>query len=229
MYFDDFTVTHVQSGVVQSNNYYPFGLRHATSWTRPEAVPNAFLYNAGSELNEKTKNYETFFRQYDPALGRFTGVDPLAAKFASLSGYHYAYNNPVMFNDPLGDQSYDPRNGYDPWANYRVGYTGSPTFEQMIQQSRAQDYASMGMGHLYNEYQAIERPFAKGYQDNRVKVTVNGKTSYVNSSDIDIFSSSTSAGGETYYHYEIVVGEGNGAQSGGGSRLRYISRHGKTR
>jgi len=60
------------------------------------------LYNAGSELNKTTGLYEMIFRQYDPVLARFTGVDPLAANFSSFSPYHYAYNNPVIFNDPSG-------------------------------------------------------------------------------------------------------------------------------
>jgi hypothetical protein len=35
-------------------------------------------------------------------LARFHQVDPLAAKYASLSPYNYAFNNPVSLNDPTG-------------------------------------------------------------------------------------------------------------------------------
>jgi hypothetical protein len=48
--------------------------------------------------------YNTFFRNYDQALGRFVAVDPLAEAAESLTGYNYSANNPVMFNDPMGDQ-----------------------------------------------------------------------------------------------------------------------------
>jgi hypothetical protein len=48
--------------------------------------------------------YQTFFRNYDQALGRFVAVDPLAEAAESLSGYQYSGNNPIMFNDPMGDQ-----------------------------------------------------------------------------------------------------------------------------
>jgi RHS repeat-associated protein len=60
------------------------------------------LYNAGNELNQTTGIYETYFRGYDPTLGRFIQVDPLATISSSLNPYHYAYNNPVNLNDPLG-------------------------------------------------------------------------------------------------------------------------------
>jgi RHS repeat-associated protein len=63
---------------------------------------NNYLYNSGSELNTTTNNYEMFFREYDPALGRMNAVDPMASKYASLTPYNYAFSNPVAFNDPSG-------------------------------------------------------------------------------------------------------------------------------
>jgi hypothetical protein len=46
---------------------------------------------------------QTYYRNYDQALGRWTGVDPDAQGLESLSSYNYSGNNPVMFNDPLGN------------------------------------------------------------------------------------------------------------------------------
>ena len=102
VYFDDMVVTIEESMVVQNTDYYPFGLQHNTSWTRPTDLKNNFLFNAGSELNEQTKNYETAFRHYDPALGRFMGVDAFAGIQSSVNPYHFGFNNPVMHNDPSG-------------------------------------------------------------------------------------------------------------------------------
>ncbi|MCC5758114.1 RHS repeat-associated core domain-containing protein, partial [Klebsiella pneumoniae] len=88
VYFDDLKVTHTKTNVIQYNEYYPFGLQTAGSWTR-EGTSNNFLYNSGSELNTTSGWYEMAFRNYDPALGRLTAVDPMATKYASFSGYHY--------------------------------------------------------------------------------------------------------------------------------------------
>jgi RHS repeat-associated protein len=102
VHFDDFKVTHTKTNVIQYNEYYPFGLQTANSWTR-ENASNNFLYNGGSELNSHSGWYETFFRGYDAALGRFLQVDPLAHVSARYSPYTYAFNDPVLFNDPNGD------------------------------------------------------------------------------------------------------------------------------
>jgi RHS repeat-associated protein len=95
--------------VIQSNTYYAFGMQTSESWTRTDTQPNKYLYNAGSELNGSTGNYEMFFREYDPALGRMNAIDPMASKYASLTPYNYSFNDPVTFNDPSGaDPYYDP-------------------------------------------------------------------------------------------------------------------------
>lgn len=102
VYFDDFKVTHTKSNVIQYNEYYPFGLQNTNSWTR-ENNSNNYLYNEGNELNKNSGWYETFFRGYDPALGRFNQIDPLAYANSSHTPYNYAYNDPVFYNDPHGD------------------------------------------------------------------------------------------------------------------------------
>jgi len=45
---------------------------------------------------------ETMFRNYDPVLGRFHQIDRLAPAFKLITPYHYAFNNPIMYNDPTG-------------------------------------------------------------------------------------------------------------------------------
>src|SRR5690349_7554786 len=50
IHFDEFTVTHKKTNVIQYNEYYPFGLQTERSWTR-DNNKNAYLYNAATELN----------------------------------------------------------------------------------------------------------------------------------------------------------------------------------
>ena len=97
-----------QAGVAvvrQENSYYPFGLSLPGS-TIPGAA-NKNLYNGGSEwqndFGDMPDLQQTFYRMYDAALGRFIASDPMAEASESFNAYHYALNNPVMFNDPLGD------------------------------------------------------------------------------------------------------------------------------
>ncbi|WP_276374120.1 DUF6443 domain-containing protein [Chryseolinea sp. H1M3-3] len=102
VYFDDLKVTHTKSNVVQYNEYYPFGHQTSASWTR-ENSSNNFLYNGASEFNKNSAWYDTFFRNYDPLLGRFHQIDPLANAMSSITPYNYAANDPVFYNDPNGD------------------------------------------------------------------------------------------------------------------------------
>jgi len=41
-------------------------------------------------------------RIYDSRLGRWLSIDPLSAKYPSLSPYNFCENNPIYFNDPTG-------------------------------------------------------------------------------------------------------------------------------
>jgi len=93
--------------VIQENSYYAFGLQLANSPAGTPTVPKKELYNGGSEWQNDFSNlpdyYQTYYRNYDPALGRFVAADPMAEATESLTVYAYANNNPILFNDPLGD------------------------------------------------------------------------------------------------------------------------------
>jgi RHS repeat-associated protein len=94
--------------ILQENSYYAFGKTMPGSTVAIPTNPNKNLYNGGSEwqnmFSDLPDYYQTFHRNYDPAIGRFTGVDPIPESAESMSTYQYAFNNPVMFNDPLGDK-----------------------------------------------------------------------------------------------------------------------------
>lgn len=63
--------------------------------------------NGGVELEDETGYYNAFYRQYDAQIGRFSGVDILSEKSTGLSSYQFSGNNPIVYNDPLGNRYTD--------------------------------------------------------------------------------------------------------------------------
>mgnify|MGYP000972459138 CR=1 FL=1 len=107
----------------QASDYYPFGMAHtveissvkngkameavrvdpretdeSTTFTRS----NAYLYNGKEEQPMPGKWLDYGARFYDPQLGRWHSVDPLAEKGRRWSTYTYALDNPVVYIDPDG-------------------------------------------------------------------------------------------------------------------------------
>ncbi len=64
------------------------------------------------EIQGVGNSYTTEFRQYDPRLGRWTVVDPMAHEREWLSPYNFVQNNPITRVDPTGalDDEFD-KNG----------------------------------------------------------------------------------------------------------------------
>ncbi len=91
--------------VLQENHYYPFGMAMDGQWIGDPGRESKYRYN-GKELNEEfgLNWYAYGARYYDPAIGRFTGMDPIADDFPNLSEYNYASNKPVNGIDLHGLQ-----------------------------------------------------------------------------------------------------------------------------
>jgi RHS repeat-associated protein len=113
VYFDNLQVTHTTGPLLQEQSYYPFGLQmHGISSKAALKLNVSYKYNGGVDLEEETGLYNTFYRQYDTQIGRFSGADSRAEEQYGFSTYHFGYNNPISYNDPQGDlASYVDHNG----------------------------------------------------------------------------------------------------------------------
>ena len=108
--FDDFVVKHSESAVIQSDDYYPFGLTF-NGYQRVGNQSNRYLFNDKEWQDDLDLGwYDYGARMYDPAIARFMTIDPLADKFNFQSPYAYAVNNPIRFIDKNGEGPEDKVN-----------------------------------------------------------------------------------------------------------------------
>ncbi len=120
--------SHVsQVKVLEENHYYPFGLKHTNYNSNIKAYgvenegeqievalktpfgeqgiateyTNKYKFNGMEYQDELGLNlYDMDMRDYDPAIGRWTGIDPVT--HFSQSPYCAMDNNPVFWSDPSG-------------------------------------------------------------------------------------------------------------------------------
>lgn len=99
--------------ITEESNYYPFGLKHEGYNNVKIGIENKYKYN-GKELQDELglNFYDYGARNYDPTLGRWMNIDPMAEKGRKWSPFTYALNNPVYFIDPDG-MLVEPPLGYD--------------------------------------------------------------------------------------------------------------------
>ncbi|MDP4213283.1 MAG: RHS repeat-associated core domain-containing protein, partial [Bacteroidota bacterium] len=112
VYFDNLVINLKHGPLMEQKDYYPFGLENpglSTKALKQNYYENRMKFNEASELQNKEFNdgsglelYDFNARMYDPQIGRFLHVDPLANLDFNISSYAYASNDPILMNDPTG-------------------------------------------------------------------------------------------------------------------------------
>jgi RHS repeat-associated protein len=101
---DNNGVINGNNEIVQENHYYAFGMNMQGAWNNMSvsgSPKNNYQYN-GKEWNQELGLNDYGARWYDPAVGRWSNIDPISDKYSNLSNYTYVANNPIKAIDPDG-------------------------------------------------------------------------------------------------------------------------------
>lgn len=86
--------------VLVNNDYYLFGLKHKGYNNTITGRKHKYGFG-GKEYNDELGLdwYDVSARNYDPALGRWMNIDPLAEQMRRHSPYNFGFDNPIYFQD----------------------------------------------------------------------------------------------------------------------------------
>lgn len=96
--------------IVEQNDYYPYGGRHANSTlaVQTSPVPNRWRFSGKEDLSAALGDPVLDFgaRMYSSAGVMWTTPDPMAEKYYNVNPYTYCGSNPVNIIDPHGDTTF---------------------------------------------------------------------------------------------------------------------------
>jgi RHS repeat-associated protein len=178
--------------ILEENHYYPFGLKHKKygSTVKDFVVideeteegyyvgidilpPQArktyqYKYNGKEFQDELGLNFYDFgARNYDPAIGRWMNIDPLAEKGRRWSPYTYAMDNPVYFIDPDGMWPYPvTTRSFAPFPTFGGGFSGDSrgySTSQNVTSRLSHSYVMNTDNHTYTNNGATSSPSSHKY------------------------------------------------------------------
>ncbi|MGS2765214.1 DUF6443 domain-containing protein [Sinomicrobium sp. M5D2P9] len=91
------TTSSPQLEIIEENNYYPFGLEHKGYNNVVNGPENNYKTFQDQEFTENLglNMHEFTFRMYDPVIGRFAAIDPIADSYPHNGTYNFSENRPI--------------------------------------------------------------------------------------------------------------------------------------
>ena len=159
-----------KANVTMASDYYPFGLQMPGRMFNEPNYRYGFNGKENSEGSEwGTQLVQDYgFRLYNPGIGRFLSVDPLARSFPELTPYQFASNTPIQAVDLDGLESLSVHSAF--WTEWLWGYInanrlGEVKPERLIEEVHrinAKGYEGSDKGNYDNQRYAIEHYESEG-------------------------------------------------------------------
>jgi len=95
-----------------------------------------------NEVKGLGNSYDFDARMFDPRLGRWLSIDPLAAKYPFVSSYVFVLNNPIIFIDPDGREvEWADKESKKAYKELKSAYkkAGSLRYNDLIRIEKAKD------------------------------------------------------------------------------------------
>ncbi|WP_223816249.1 DUF6443 domain-containing protein [Adhaeribacter rhizoryzae] len=208
VFFDDLMLTTATPLTIQENHYDPWGM-NLVGIEKLGLPDHKFQYNGKEKQDEFNLNWSDYgARMYDPQLGRWNSVDPMAELGRRWSPYTYALNNPIRFIDPDGMWSYD--------ANGNASTSNQDEIQTFMQQLQSQDGEENGDGNKEKKDQGKNSNRASALKSGQI-VNINGQLfNYQGNSNFKLRSDAIQPDYtfETFYIGGKVVGPIVGAMGG---------------